>query len=259
MANILKNPGLSGFTIRTYFTDNKGSTGTIEDPNDWEYTYFSLYPEDPNLIPQSLHQDNGFSISAGYRKWEAGYVQRGVQLRAGQRYLAKANFFPDVNFSPGTDPSVRPVQWRFWIQSGDNKVFTEWTGPGAGYKQNEELLFVFQAGENMTAEYYFKAQSTWENNACAFNISKLSLEEVAADYGGANVPVLGTGATPVSTPVSTATSTPTTSGGEMLTVKISSDDVRVITAGLREMQRVTDNEVVVAAFLRLADALDKLT
>ena len=160
MTNILQNSTLSGFKLRDYFTDKSGNTGAIEDPTGWEYTYFAL-EEDPNMIPQSLHRDDGFAIAAGYRKWEAGYVQKNVVLKAGQRYLAKAQFFPDVNFNPGLTPDPSSVQWRFWIESGDLKVFTDWMGPASGeYKKDEEVLFVFQAAADISVDYYFKARST---------------------------------------------------------------------------------------------------
>ena len=65
MAQLLSNPNLDGFRTVTFFTDNENNTGAIEYPDNWEFVYTPMHPEDPNRIPQSLHRDRGFSISAG--------------------------------------------------------------------------------------------------------------------------------------------------------------------------------------------------
>src|SRR5829696_3710983 len=78
MANILRNPTLSGFTLGRYFTEKNGSVGTIEYPLEWEFIAEPRNPDEPEKLPQSLHRDQGFAISAGYRAWEGGFVQRNV-------------------------------------------------------------------------------------------------------------------------------------------------------------------------------------
>jgi len=263
MANILKNPTLSGFTTVTYFTNNSGNTGAIEYPDDWEYIYTPLHEEDPNLIPQSLHRDRGFVITGGWSRWEAGYVQRGIRLRGGQRYLCKAVFVPDVNFASGQPEDLTVIQWRFWLRGEGEEVSTEWrvTGKGA-YKQEEETLLVVEARRDIAVDFTFKARSIWASNACDFKVYQLSLEEVSADYGGADVAYIG-GETEVS-PVAPVEGTsppetpPVETGSRSLGDVLSDDDITVIAEGLREMRDITANPVVLAAFERLADALERL-
>jgi hypothetical protein len=273
MANILKNPTLSGFKTVTYFTDNDGNTGAIEYPDDWEFVYMALHPEDPNRIAQSLHRSKGFAISAGWRKWEAGYVQHGVQLKAGQRYLAKAAFFPDVNFAPGAEADLHAVEWRFWIEGEGDKVWQEWHSTGKGsYKQQEETLFVFEAARDITVDYYFKARSRFPGNVCDLNVQSLTLETVGADYGGANVPRIGKTAAPISDTKEVDVILPPAqgAGGEMPVGRIqdlsgdsfsdalTANDIDVIVKGLREMKSLTTNATVLAAFQRLADVLERM-
>ncbi len=184
MSNLLRNPNLTGFSKppRT-FTDKSGNIGYMENPDDWEYTFFSLHDDDPNRVPQSLHRDKGYCIAAGWRRWEAGYVQRGVPLQSGKRYVVKAAFQPDVSF-PNSPVDLTAVQWRFWIEGSGDKAYTDWTATSKGqYKQPEEHLFVIEARRDMTVDIYFKARSIWENNVCDFNLHAITLEEVPADYG----------------------------------------------------------------------------
>src|SRR5690349_21659697 len=101
VANILRNPTLSGFTLGRYFTEKNGAVGTIEYPLEWEFVAALREPNDPEKLPQSLHRDQGFAISSGYRAWEGGFVQRFIPLVGGTRYLAKAGFVPRVGFSDG--------------------------------------------------------------------------------------------------------------------------------------------------------------
>lgn len=272
MTNILKNPTVNGFKLVRYFTENSGNTGAIENPDDWEYTAFSLYPDDPNRIPQSLHRAKGFVIAAGYRKWEAGYVQRGVPLTKGQRYLCKAVFMPDVNFSPGQPADLTAIQWQFWMEGGGDKIGSGWRSTGKGaYKQQEETLFVFEAASDMALDYYFKVKSDWEGNVCDFNLYELTLDAVPSDYGGAGVPVLGASAKTPAPALDVVVTLPPgqtpspdlpmgriePSGGSLADV-ITNDDLDVIVPGLRAMSQVTPNAAVVSAFMRLADVLERL-
>lgn len=275
MTNILKNPTLSGFTLERYFTEKNGNTGAIEKPDHWEYVFSALHPEDPNMIPQSLHRDKGFVIAAGYRRWEAGYVQRGVQLRKGQRYLCKAVFMPDVNFPQGAQPDLTAIQWQFWLEGGGDKLASGWRSTGKGaYKQQEETLFVFEAASNLAVDYYFKVKSEWNGNVCDFNLYQLALEEVPSDYGGPDVPTIGaalnkTGAAVIDTisPLIPPTQNPSSDllmGVATVTAEtglesiITNEDLDVIVPGLRAMALVTPNAAVVAAFNRLADVFERL-
>lgn len=278
MSNILQNPNLEGFTLERHFWDKNGNTGSIEYPDHWEYTATSQDPEDPGLIPQSLHRPKGFAISAGYRAWEAGYVQRGISLKAGQRYLAKAVFFPDVNFPAGAATDLTAISWRFWMQrvGSDEKAFQDWQITDKGqFKVDHECLFVFQCNEDLQVDYYFKARSPWAGNVCDLNIYSLTLEPVAADYGGPDVPQLGTaGATttpspteetttpqPVETTATASTAVAANVGGADkldLSDVLSSNDIDVIAAGLKRMETLTNDKVITEAFNRLAEALEKL-
>lgn len=293
MSNVLKNPTLSGFKTVTHFTDSSNNIGSIEYPDQWEFVYTPKHPEDPNRIPQSLHRDKGFVIAAGYRQWEAGYVQRGVQLRKGQRYLAKATFMPDVNFPADVQPDLTAIQWQFWLEGGGDKLGSGWRSTGKGeYKHEEESLFVIEAANDITVDYYFKVKSEWAGNSCDFNLYQLSLEEVPVDYGGATVPRIGTsmGATPAVSPgvrivegqpaptVENATlsmmplipgsenpspdltmgSAVVQQGGPTLAEALTAEDLAVILKGLREVKSITPNATVIAAFERLADVLERL-
>lgn len=292
MSDILKNPTLGGFKTVTHFTDNTGNVGSIEYPDHWEFVYTPRHADDPNRIPQSLHRDKGFVISAGYRQWEAGYLQRGVQLRKGQRYLAKAVFMPDVNFPPGAQPDLTAIQWQFWLEGGGDKIGSGWRSTGRGeYKREEETLFVVEAASDVAIDYAFKVKSDYAGNACDFNIYQLSLEEVPADYGGADVPRIGTGAaasavapgvrivegastrtvenvTATVTPLIPREHSPSpdiTMGTAVIQEErptladvLTPEDLAVILKGLREMKNITPNPAVVAAFERLAEVLERL-
>ena len=148
MANLLNNPSLSGFTLGHYFTEANGQVGTIENPPSWEFICFPR-ESDPNKLPQSLHRDRGFVIAAGYRAWEGGYVQKGIQLQANQRYLAKVQFKPDINFNGNVD--LTAITWRFRFVSSNGQTLEEdWTMTSKNqYKQDEEHTFVFDSTDPM--------------------------------------------------------------------------------------------------------------
>jgi len=273
MTNILKNSTLSGFTLLRYFTENSGNTGAIENPDQWEYVFSELYPDDPNRIPQSLHRGKGYVIAAGYRRWEAGYVQRGVQLHKGQRYLAKATFMPDVNFPQGVQADLTAIEWQFYFEGGGDKVASGWRSTGKGaYKQEEETLFVIEAASDVAVDVYFKVKNAnFEGNVCDFNLYAIALEEVASDYGGPDVPQIGTAGASASADRVVATipaeQNPSsnlvmgfaeTKSTEDLADVITNADLDIIVPGLRAMSNVTPNTAVVAAFNRLAEVLERL-
>lgn len=264
--NILLNSELKGFnTPPREFVDKNGNKGWMENPDNWEFVWTPMHEDDPNLVPQSLHRDKGYCIAAGWRVWEAGYVQRGVRLRAGQRYVAKAAFQPDVNFTGGQQPDLTAVQWRFWIEGEGEKVWSEWQTTTKGqYKQQEEHLFVVEPRRDITVDVYFKARSTWASNVCDFNIYSLTMEEVASDFGD---PVfIGSPQVGVATfspiggiPASTATpSVPTVPSDASLFDVMSDDDLTVIIAGFQAAANLEQfGKEISDGFARFAAVLEK--
>jgi hypothetical protein len=194
--NVLQNPDLQGVWDKTQFTDDKGQVGFIEHPTHWKVVFEPMSSEDRTLkrYPQVLHQERGTAIQAGWRSWMVMFKQT-VELKANQRYLAKALFKPDVNFAAGAAANLNAIQWRFRLgtDSRNGVGHSDWqtTGQGA-FKQEEELLFPFQSAQDQTLEYRFEVRSPFPNNVCDFRLYTLRLEEVPADYGGPDVPVLGT-------------------------------------------------------------------
>ncbi len=263
--NILVNSELKGFnTPPREFVDKNGNKGWMENPDNWEYVWTPMHDDDPNRVPQSLHRDKGYVIAAGWRVWEAGYVQRGVRLRGGQRYVAKAVFQPDVNFNPGQEADLTAVQWRFWIEGEGEKVWSEWQTTTQGqYKQQEEHLFVIEPQREIVVDVYFKARSIWGSNVCDFNIHSITLEEVPADFGeptylGSPVTIAGGVAdfTPVSsTPVQPEVATaPLTGIFEVMT----DDDLTVMIAGFRAASNLEQfGKDISDGFGRFADVLER--
>ena len=262
--NLLQNSELKGFnTPPREFIDKNGNKGWMENPDNWEYVWTPLHDDDPNLVPQSLHRDKGYVIAAGWRVWEAGYVQRGVRLRGGQRYVAKAAFQPDVNFNPGQQPDLTAVQWRFWIEGEGEKVWSEWQTTNQGqYKQQEEHLFVIEPRRDITVDVYFKARSTWASNVCDFNIRSITLEEVPSDFGEPTYIGSSGGVanfSPISSTTPTETQPPVSAPDTSLTGAfevMSDDDLTVIVAGLRAASNLEQfGKEISDGFGRLADVL----
>jgi hypothetical protein len=218
--------------------DNHGNKGYMENPDNWEYVYTPMHPEDPNLVPQSLHRDQGYVLAAGWRKWEAGYVQRGVTMRANQRYILKAVFAPHVGFQ-GTMPDDwrTQIQWHWFIEAGVGQAIqSEWSSTTQNsFGHDEEHLFVVQSPTDLIVNIYFKARSRFASNACDFNIKSLTMEEVPGDYGQATF--IGSPTTqPVTSPVTTTpqpstqpTTTPTSGG----VLPLSNEQIDVIAGALR--------------------------
>lgn len=275
MTNLLSNPTLSGFSLGSYFTEANGQVGTIENPTGWE---FVCYPResDPNKLPQSLHRDRGFVIAAGYRAWEGGYVQKGIQLQAGQRYLMKVQFKPDINFTDGKE-DLTAVTWRFRIASSTGQTLEQpWQTSGKGrYKQDEENLFVFYSTEAQTVDFYFMVRSVYAGNVADVNIYLMALEPVDSLYGGAHVPILGnipapssSASTPPPTPIMTgpiidsammaavAPSLTATNGKDLGSV-LSPSEIDTIATGLRELAKQV-NPTAGAGLRTLADGLERL-
>lgn len=265
MANMLTNPTLSGFSLGRYFTDQSGNTGTIENPDHWEFVAYSR-EDDPEKLVQSLHRDRGFVMSAGYRKWEGGYVQRGITLQANQRYLAKAVYKPDVNFLPDHPVDLGTVTWQFRMMAGDTVLEEGWKQTGKGeYKHEEESLFVFEATSAVTIDYSFFARSIWASNACDFNVYELSLEAVPADYGGATVPTIGQAQTAsqpstpvVTTPTTTATPTATSLSDKKLSDVMSVAELEQVVAGLQSLAKTQTDPTITNGINTLATVLQRL-
>lgn len=273
MANLLNNPTLAGFSLGRYFTEQNGQVGTIENPTGWE---FVAYPResDPEKLPQSLHRDKGFVIAAGYRAWEAGYVQKGIQLQAKQRYLMKVVFKPDVNFTDGQG-DTSAVTWRFRVVSSSGQVLEQdWQSTSKGqYKQEEENLYVFYSTEAQLVDFYFMARSVYAGNITDFNIYLFALEPVDMNYGGASVPILGAmpaaiPSTPpptpiINSPIVTNTATPAVSpsitgpSGKSLGTVLSAAEIDTIALGLRELASQV-NPITAAGLNALASGIERL-
>lgn len=189
MSNLLRNPNLSGYTLGRYFTDKSGTVGTIEYPLEWEFTTEVREKDDPEKLPQSLHRDQGFIISAGYRSWEGGFVQRRVPLTGGTRYLAKVGFLANVNF-PDNRVDLSAVTWRLVIETPLGTVAQDWQMTQKGsYGQYEELYLAFDCAQNTEASFHFEGRSVWAGNVCEIQVFSCSLEPVASD--GSPVPHIG--------------------------------------------------------------------
>jgi len=267
MSNLLSNPTLSGFSLGRYFTDKQGKVGTIENPNNWEFVALPR-ESDPEKLPQSLHRDRGFVISAGYRSWEAAYVQKGVQLEANQRYLARAIFKPDINFPGGQKVDLTAVTWRFRMQAGDKVVEQDWDVTHKGqYKQEETFEFVFETTEALTVEYQFWARSFYAGNDADLDVYQLTLEPVAADVGGENVPKLGTAAAASTAPAPVQTTqnslpdtetveAPAAKSGKALGEVLTSSEIDEISASLHAL--ASSNPTAAKGLNLLADALERL-
>lgn len=264
--NVLLNPELKGFnTPPREFVDKNGNKGWMENPDHWEYVWTPMHEDDPNLVPQSLHRDRGYCIAAGWRVWEAGYVQRGVPLRGGQRYLAKAVFQPDVNFNAGQQPDLTAVQWRFWIQTpdGSDKIWTEWQTTTKGqYKQQEEHLFVIESRRDMAVDFYFKARSIWASNVCDFNLYSLTLEDVPSDYGTptyiGSPAAQPTGVANFSPVSSQPAVQPTSPAASTVFDLMTDDDLTVIIAGFRAAANLEQfGQETSQGFERFAQVLEK--
>lgn len=264
--NVLVNPELKGFTTFREFVDKSGNKGWMEHPNNWEFIFTPMHPDDPNRVAQSLHRDQGFVIAAGFRKWEGGYVQRGVRLRKGQRYLAKAIFTPHVGFSDTRPDDWRThIQWHFIFEGNGQKLESNWSSTSRdGFGHDEEHMMVIEPLSDMVVNYAFMAQSRWESNSCDFHVKQLALEEVPSDYGMPTY--LGTPSSqpeptsPPSTLVTPSDDSPKspTRGQATLEDLMTDDDIDTIAKGFRAAAGTgMFNETITAGFARWADVLER--
>lgn len=268
LPNILTNPTLSGFTLVKTVTDNAGNKKYIEYPDNWECVAWPQNADDPNQIPASFHRDEGFGLAAGYMKWFGGYVQRGVRLRRGQRYLAKAVFFVNMGL---VDPSNPPdwqqhIGWKFIFNERGHQVDSTTMKASVPFGQEQTALFVVEPIADISIDFGLLFQSDYASTAGEIHIKRIELLEVPADYG---TPVMvgnpDMGATPQPTPPDPAK--PTTEkpapaakiSADSLVAALQGDDADVIAAGLRAAADSGQFDSTAAAgFNRLADVFERL-
>ena len=261
MSNMIQNPNMGNWRHVSYFTDLENKTGTIEAPENWDFVYVPR-ESDPNKIPQSLHRDDGFVMSAGYRAWEAGYKQSGIQLTKG-RYRLKARIKADVNFPGGQAPDLTAITWRFTVESSIGKLEPNWVMTSAGAtKQTEDFFYVFELEEDLAVDVTFWGRSFYAGNDCDFWVYEVVLEPV--DKNGAIVDTLGT-ASPVNTTEQIAVSVIDSAldeigeGNRSLgNVSLTVNEIDLISGALRSLA-VRQNDASVSAGLhKLAEVLDRL-
>ena len=269
MANLIQNPNMSNWAHVRYFTDQEGKTGTIEAPQGWEFVTLAR-ESDPNKLPQSLHRDTGFVISAGYRAWEAGYKQSGLSLEANRRYRLKATIKADVNFPGGQAPDMTAITWRFTVNSNQGKLEQDWAVTSKGRtKQVEDFEFVFETKEALTADITFWGRSFYAGNDCDFWVYEISLEPVDKDYGASQVPTLGR--TTVSQPEIDVPEDRSSedillpdlekvrgTSGKSLGDVLSDKEIDTISQGLRALGDSADDSKASIGLHKLAEALQRL-
>lgn len=270
MSNLIQNPNLGNWEHSRYFTDQEGKTGTIELPQHWEFVTVAR-ESDPNKLPQSLHRDTGFIISAGYRSWEAGYKQKGLKLEANKRYRLKARIKADVNFPNGQAPDLTAITWRFTVNSDKGNLEPEWAITSKGQtKQVEEFEFVFETAEALTVDITFWGRSYYAGNDCDFWVYEISLEPASKDYGASEVPVLGTTAISEAPPIPPITEirddnvllpdveTIQGESGKTLADVLSDKEIDTIAEGLRALADTANNTKATIGLYKLAEALQRL-
>lgn len=269
MSNLIQNPTLSNWKHSRYFTDQEGKTGTIELPAHWDFTTLTR-ESDPNKLPQSLHRDTGFIISAGYRAWEAGYRQGDLKLEANTRYRLKARIKADVNFPSGQTTDLTAITWRFTVNSDKGNLEQDWAMTSKGQtKQVEEAEFVFETAETLTADITFWGRSYYAGNDCDFWIYEISLEPVSKDYGASQVPSLGTAIVSkpeVSPPKDTKADevslpdieTVRGESGKGLSDVLSNKEIDTISDGLKLLADDANNTKATIGLYKLAEALQRL-
>lgn len=273
--NVLANPTLSGFTLNRVHTDKANNQRPVEYPDGWECVAWPQNPDDPDEVPASFHRDQGYGLAAGYMKWEGGYVQRGVTLHGGQRYLAKATFKVNMGLVDQSNPPdwQQHIQWRFLFNDQGHQVESAWMTATKPFGQTEECLFVVEAVKNVTLDFGLIFRSIYASTAGEIHVLSIELQTVPTDYGepvmvgnpdsaAAIVPPPSEKApdpapkTPAPVP-----ETPATGGGlaKSLQETLTRDDVTVISAGFRALAENNQFDAAArAAFIRFADALERM-
>lgn len=279
--NVLKNPTLTGFKLIRVHTDKANNQRHVEYPDHWECVAWPKNPDDPDEVPASYHRDAGFGLAAGYMLWEAGYVQRGVVLRKGQRYLAKAVFVVNMAFHQGGYPPdwKAHIEWRFLFNDRGYQVESAWSGPSQPqYGVQEEALFVVEPVADIVIDFGLIFRSgRYPSTSGEILVRSIELLEVPSDYGapthiGNPQAAANSAPTAVSAPKVvteeqlTQDSTPTVevealvSGrGVDLSDVMTDEDINVIAAGFRAAVKTGQfPDPVAAGFLRFAVVLEKL-
>lgn len=276
--NVLNNPKLTGFTLNRVHRDKNDNQRPVEYPDGWECVAFPLNPNDPDEVPASFHRDEGYGLSAGYMKWHGGYAQRGVQLRKGQRYLAKATFFVNMFFHehPDVHPSadeLKHLQWRFIFNEGGHQIESDWMSTGQGrFGILEEALFVVDPIADITIDFGLFFQAFHPTTAGEIHVKSIELLEVPSDYGTAvivgnpdreDTPAPAETPPPSVTPVDdslaksdTPVSTPQITN---LLDAMQGDDIDVIARGFRAAAQSGQFDATASqGFARFAEVLERI-
>ncbi len=264
MANLIQNPTFGNWQHIRYFTDQENKIGTIEAPTHWDFVYIPK-ESDPNKIPQSLHRDNGFVISAGYRAWEAGYKQHNLPLQAGQRYQLKARIKADVNFPGGQNPDRTAITWRFTVESDKGALQPDWAITSHQQtKQIEDFTYIFDVEEDMTAAITFWGRSFYAGNDCDFWMYEVTLEPVAKNnaivdkIGSVNATPPAIDPTPIIEPDPTPPENPQAMDKSLGDVTLSVAEVDLIADALRTLAKGAADANTSAGLNKLAEVLERL-
>lgn len=270
--NVLTNPGLSGFTLVKTVVDKADNTRYIEYPDHWECVSWPQNPDDPNEIPASFHRDEGFGLAAGYMPWYGGYVQRGVRLRKGQRYLAKAIFHVNMALVDNTNTVdlQQTINWEFIFNDRGHQVNSHKMGAAKPFGQEETALFVVEPVADITIDFGLIFGTKYGSTAGEVHIKRIELLEVPADYGQPTM-IGNPDAAPVPPPQPEppATTKPSPApaparvaekiSAKSLVEALQGDDAAVIAAGLRAAASSGQLDTTAAAGLnRLADVFERL-
>lgn len=284
--NILHNPTLAGFTLNRVHTDRANNQRPVEYPDGWEQISWPVNSDDPDEVPASFHRDEGYGLAAGFMKWEGGYVQRGVQLHAGQRYLAKAQFNVNMAFhqTPPPEDGYSHIQWRFLFNDQGYQIESQWQSTSQGrWGADEEALFVVEAEKDIVVDFGLIFRSIYPSTAGEIHIKNIELVDVPDDYGDPTIvgkPDDAVGQTFVPAPPefiptvdSTSESTdfipaapqftPASSAGGItmssLMGAMADDDLQVIVNGFRAASQMPEfSPEVAAGFVRFAEVLERL-
>lgn len=262
MTNLTQNPTLDNWQHVRYVTDQENKIGTIEAPANWEFVYIPK-ESDPNKIPQSLHRDRGFVMSAGYRAWEAGYKQDNLYLQAGQRYQLNARIKADVNFPGGQNADLTAITWRFTVESDKGALHPDWAITSKGQtKQEETFTYIFDVEEDMDASITFWGRSFYAGNDCDFWVYEITLEPI--DKNNAIVDKIGTkntSATPPiieSDPIIEPVDEPAASNKSLGDITLSDSEIDLVAGALRSLARTTSDDSTNAGLNKLAEIFERL-
>ena len=294
--NILHNPTLAGFTLNRVHTDRANNQRPVEYPDGWEQISWNVNSDDVNEVPASFHRDVGYGLAAGFMKWEGGYVQRGVHLRGGQRYLAKAQFNVNMAFHQTPPPAdgYNHIQWRFLFNDQGYQVESVWESTTQNrFGADEEALFVVEAVNDIVVDFGLIFRSIHPSTAGEIHIKSIELLDVPADYGTPvivgmpddaisetfvpappefvpNSEIIASTESDEFIPAApefvpnedmSASTAPTTGGitiSSLLGV-MADDDLQVIVNGFRAASHMPDfSPEVAAGFMRFAEVLERL-